>query len=83
MKTKVYVRVGKSNNRTSRGRTYVDASKKVNHEPLYNASGAVPTIAFALDIEVPDSLFSNAERVAAEVKVTAKRSTVNVEVEAP
>lgn len=83
MKTKIYVRVGKSVRGHTRGTTYVDASKKVNHAPLHNVNGAVPTVAFAISLDVPDHLFTNAEKVIADLRVTAKKSIVNAEVEAP
>jgi hypothetical protein len=83
MKTKLYVRVGRSPKGNTRGRVYVDAGKTVNHEALRNAQGALPTVAFAIEVDVPEYLFANAERVAAEVKVTSSKSIVEVEVQAP
>lgn len=80
---KVYLRVGKARTGSTRGRLYTSASTKVNHEPLTNAQGFVPTIAFAVNIEIPDHLFNNAEKVIADLKVTSSKADICAEVEAP
>lgn len=80
---KVYLRVGKSRTGSTRGRLYTSASTKVNHEPLQNANGFVPTVAFAVSIEIPDHLFANAEKVIADLKVTSSKADVCAEIEAP
>lgn len=83
MATKIYVRVGKAVRGSSRGRTYVSASTTVNHEPLRNSQGFVPTVAFAVEIEVPDHLFRNAEKVIASMKVTSSKADICAEIQAP
>ena len=81
--TKIYVRVGKSVRGSTRGRTYVSASTKASHEPLQNSQGFVPTVAFAVEVEVPDHLFRNAEKVIANLKVTSSKADICAEVAAP
>lgn len=80
---KVHLRVGRAVVGRSKGVIYVDAGKKPNHEPLRNAQGAIPTVAFAVNIDVPDHLFRNAERVIADLKVTSSKANICAEVQAP
>lgn len=83
MKTKIYVRVGRGVSGSLRGRTYTKASTKPDHSPLENADGHVPTVAFAIALDIPDSLFSQAERVLAELTVSESTSAVAASIEVP
>jgi hypothetical protein len=78
MKTKVYLRIAKG----SKG-SRVSASPKPCYEPIRNAKSytsdsdkALPTVAFALELDIPDDLFKQAEQVAAQINLTKKGATV-------
>ena len=61
-KIRTYIRVAKTN------RGYkVAANNKANHEPLYqpgygSSKDFYPTVAFAVDFNVPDELFNQASQ---------------------
>lgn len=71
MKCKVYMRVAKS--RGPKGYR-VAASIRPNYQPLkiegYNER-ALPTAAFALDLDIPEEIFRRAEQVLAEIELDA------------
>lgn len=83
MKSKIYIRVGRGTTGSLRGRSYVRASGKLDHTPLENADGPVPTVYFAVAVDIPDSLFAQAERVIAELDVTADSAKVAAEIQVP
>lgn len=62
----MHVRVAKRRN----GRHTVAATTKVSDEPLKDSNGyALPTVAFALVLDIDDAEFKRAETVLAEVDV--------------
>lgn len=85
MKTTIYLRVAK----TKKG-AKCSASSKPNNEPLQLTKGwnnsskeFVPTVAFAVTVDIPDSLFNKASQVIASLSVTEKNSIVAAQIEAP
>lgn len=76
MKVRTYIRIAKN------GYKYkVDAHTKEDPTPLYIPSYGgqkkfLPTVAFAVDFNVPDELFSNASRVIAQIDVATKEAVV-------
>lgn len=82
MRLRVYLRVAKSNREPG---YRVLASAKPNYKPLYAAEGtfremALPTAAFALDLDIPDEEFERAEQVLAEILVEHIEPAVEVTV---
>ena len=78
MKTTVYMRVGKQRNR----RIKTDArTSKPTSAPLYESNGdPMPTVAFALTVDLPDAMFDQARRVIAELTVPDEQAEVAAEV---
>lgn len=83
MRAKVYLRVARGVKGQARGRTYVSAATKVNHEPLSNAQGSLPTVAFAVEFDIPEALLMSAENVIAEIKVAKGKAEIAAEVKQP
>lgn len=85
MKIRAYIRVAKN------GSKYlVAAQSKENNQPLHKISyGSVgnkeflPTVAFAVDLNVPDELFAKASRVIAEINVGLKDSVIAADLPVP
>lgn len=76
MKCKVYLRVAKTGTRNG---FRVSASSKPNNEPMSSGTYSTvwyPTIAFAINLDLPDSLFEQAERVIADLVVGTERAEV-------
>lgn len=75
MKTKVYLRAAKA----ARGVTW-HASSKPNYAAIEVASGGykvvLPTLAFAVEFDIPDSLFNQASEVAAKINLEKKGVTI-------
>jgi hypothetical protein len=66
----------------------VAASSTPNYEPIYSGSGSwnqtpLPTAAFALELDVPDELFTRAEQVLAEIVIPEDKGEIAVEVKEP
>lgn len=83
-KIRIYLRIAKK--RTPGYK--ISASSKVNHEPLYNVGYGgqkdfLPTVAFAVDFEVPDELFNKAASVIGEINIQMKNAEVAHEVVVP
>jgi hypothetical protein len=76
MKTRVYVRVAKG----PRG-AQVAMTQKPNHGALTSGREGkyLPTVAFALDLDVPDALFKRAELAVAELRVTEDSAQIAAE----
>jgi hypothetical protein len=85
MKVRAYIRVAKN------GYKYlVAAQAKENSQPLHKVFyGAhankefLPTISFAVDLNIPDELFSKASRVIAEINIGLKDAVIAAEVPVP
>ncbi len=83
MKVKVHLRVAKTETRNG---YRVSASTKPNNEPLNSGSyGTVwyPTVSFAVDLNLPDELFEQANRVIAELNVAMKDAKISSEIAVP
>ena len=80
MKVRAYVRVGK-NSASARKPYRVDASASANHLPLVASTGqTLPTIAFAIDLDIPDEMFNKAEQVIAEIVIPEEAVEIAAEV---
>ncbi|WP_159059390.1 hypothetical protein [Rhodopseudomonas palustris] len=80
----MYIRVAKTSGR----RGYkVSASTVPNVSPIaemkLGSAVAYPTIAFAVEIDLPDELFTQAERVIASIKLTEKDAKIAAVIAAP
>lgn len=77
MKAKLYVRAA----RGRRG-VKVAADNSVRHTALTEVQDrhevALPTVAFAVEVEIPDAMFRQAEQVAARVELTPEAGEVIV-----
>lgn len=76
MKIRTYIRVARNGYKAK-----VDAATSENQTPLYTAGyggskNFLPTVAFAIDLVIPDELFSSASRVIAEINVATKEAKV-------
>lgn len=81
MKARAYLRVAKGGGRKGY-KIAVGASS--SEEPLVDGHKyALPTVAFAVDLNIPDELFRQAEKVIAEINVTARQAKIAAEVDAP
>lgn len=81
MRTRVYLRVA----RDKRGKARVVATAKPNHRPLESGSTRgpydfLPTVAFAMDLDVPDAMFEQASRVVAELTIADDQAVIAAEV---
>lgn len=85
MKTTLYIRVAK----TKKGNK-VAATSKPSVEPLSGTESTrgyakvfLPTVAFAISVEIPDSLFNKASQVVATLNITEKQSVIAAQIEVP
>ena len=85
MKAKVHLRIAK--NPTGRTPFKVHASTKPDYRPLTTGSAfepkSLPTLAFAIVLDIPDDAFKQAERVLAEITVPAEIVAIAAEVAEP
>lgn len=77
MKTKIYVRIGKNKN----GRLSVVGGSRPSYDslksPPHNGTVSVlPTLAFAVELDFPEALLTQAEQVAAKINLEKKNVTV-------
>lgn len=84
MKTKIYLRVARGGKRSH---CKVDASSRPNYKPLglnnYKGEVFYPTVSFAINIEIPDELFRQAEQEIANIIVGSKKAVINTEILTP
>lgn len=83
VKVTAFVRVGVDRHAsTTRGRKpKVTASAKLNEEPFYNNQGdAVPTVAFAVELDLPAAMFRQAETVIASMTIPEESATIAAKV---
>lgn len=83
MKVRAYIRVAKNGYKVK-----LDASAKESGMPLFVPSGYkekkyLPTVKFALDLVIPDDLFSTASRVLGEIDISAKDIQIAAELPMP
>ena len=75
---KIYIRIAK----TTMGKYRVVAGSKPNNTPIKRNSydgGFLPTVFFAIDVNVPESQFSLAEQVVAKLNLPEVESKAEVE----
>ena len=82
MKTKIYLKIA----RGVRG-VKVSASNKPSNAPFaeksYRGDKYFPTVAFAIELDIPDELFKTAEKTIASVVVGLKQANIAAEVFVP
>lgn len=79
MKVRAYLRIGVM----KRG-SKLSATNKPSHAPLFDANGSgIPTVAFAVDFNIPDELFKQAQIAIAEINVTKKGAKICAEIQVP
>ena len=82
-KIRAYIRIAKN------GWKYkIDAGAKDNSAPLHltgyrNEKTFLPTVAFAVDLNIPDELFSKASRVIGEINIALKDAVIASDVVVP
>jgi len=83
MKTRIYLRIA----RGSRGKSRVMASVSPKIEPIKSGSGYsveyLPTVYFAVDFNIPNDLFEQAQIPIAEINVAMKDAKVAGEILVP
>lgn len=83
MKVKTYLRVARNDG--GRSRYKVEASARPNYRPLTSGDGrnerALPTVAFAVVLDIDDAVFAQAERVLAEIEVPADLPLIAADVQ--
>lgn len=85
MKTKIYLRVAKGGRNGYRA----EASAVPNYDPIKKQSAYnshyefLPTVAFAVEFDIPDEMFKQSERVIASVNVAMKDAKITGEMLVP
>jgi len=75
MKVKAHMRVG----RQKQGAPKIAVGLKPNARPLANSSGVeIPTVMFAIELNIPDSEFRKAEQVIAELTIRESETAADV-----
>lgn len=78
MKVRAYMRVGYE---AKRRRSQVNVTLKPSSAPLSRSDGSLlPTVAFGVDLEIPDEMFRQAEHVIATLSVKPESATIAAEV---
>ena len=84
MKSKIYLRVAKSEGRKG---FKVAASTEPNNAPItsqdYRGHTFYPTVAFAVEFNIPDELFDQASKVVAEINIALKQAKIAGEIVVP
>lgn len=83
MKYPIYLRIAKTGTRKG---YKVSAASTPNNEPLNSGSYNTtwfPTVMFAVNIDIPDELFEQAERVIAELNVGMEEAQISSEIVLP
>jgi hypothetical protein len=88
VKATVYLRVAIDENaRTARGRQPRFAvTQRPSDEPIYDGTvdrHALPTVAFGIELDIPDALFERAGQVIAELTIPEDQATIAAEVKQP
>ena len=78
MKVKAYMRVGHD---ARRRKTQLDVTAKPTARALKGSNGnELPTVAFAVEFEIPDEMFKRAEQVIATLTIPEQHATIAAEV---
>jgi len=78
MRTIVYLRVGKSKDKVK-----FSADAKPDQFPLKIGDRFIPTIAFGVELDLPDQLFSGAALVVGLLKVNAEEAKIASSIKIP
>lgn len=79
MKAKVYMRVARKS--SSKRGFIVEGKPTPSYRPLMDSNGgALPTVAFALEMDIPDKMFKVAENVLATIEIPESAAQVAAEV---
>jgi hypothetical protein len=82
MKVTAYLRVAKKHP-AARGPKAViqaNATPSSGDVPIYAGPEPLPTVAFAISLDIPDELFKRAEQVVAEIVIPPEAATIAAEV---
>lgn len=80
-KVTAYLRVAKYGGDGRRAPFKVSATARPNHTPLESGTGVpLPTLAFAVVLDIPDSAFKQAEQVIAEIRIPEDALQIAAEV---
>lgn len=82
MKTKIHLRIAKN----KKGGLAVSATTRPSYEPLHTQNygkAAFPTVAFAVEFDIPDALFKQADEVVAKINLEKKNGVVCGKIMAP
>lgn len=80
MKATVYLRIAKTRKTGNSPGYKVEARAKPSDAPLSNQDYWLPTVAFAIDLDIPDKKFEEAEQVIAEIRIPEDQVTIAAEV---
>lgn len=76
-----YIRVGKNRPGHNRKPYRIDAAPTVNRRPFEDNRGRIiPTLFFAVELELPEDAFKGAARVIAKLKVPEEKLEIAAEV---
>jgi hypothetical protein len=78
VKVTAYMRVGYVKRR---GHKKLAVNAKPSHLPLMRGEDTMPTVAFAIALEIPDAMFVQAEQVIAQITVPEEMAQVAADVE--
>lgn len=78
MKVTAYLRIGYVK-RTGHKKLAVNA--KPSYVPLARGENAMPTVAFAIALEIPDAAFTRAEQVIAQITVPEEVAAIAADIE--
>lgn len=82
MKTKIYLRIAKN----KKGGVATSATTRPTYDPLHSqqyGKPTFPTVAFAVEFDIPDALFKQAEEVVAKINLEKKNGVVCGKITAP
>lgn len=80
-KVTAYLRVAKYGGNSRRAPFKIAANSKPNHTPLESGTGVpLPTLAFAVELDLPDDAFKGAERVIAKITIPKDALKIAAEV---
>ena len=81
MKQKIYIKIGKGSKATPQ----ISVTKTPSYAPMEEYDNGskrfIPTVSFAVNLDIPDHLFKSAEKEVATINVTKKNAVVCVEVD--
>lgn len=80
MKVTAYIRIGKKEPGSRGPRAVVDAGSQPNSNMLYQGPNPIPTVAFGVDLDIPDELFERASQVIAEIVIPVEAAEIAAEV---